>query len=494
MKCNIVNPTRARIEFEEGELISVEKQLSYTNTSIAFQIKKHKENRWWRNKDFGTWQDKLDELQNSLKGCAMFHENGDYYVRPGSIPYISGNIETISNQIEYPGFMPIPWYSKPKFDPYPYQSQAVAALLRIRHGNISLPTGTGKSFILLLLARGMGLNSVIVTPSKSIFNELLTEFQKRLGKRYVGGYGDGKKDIKKKITIAIGKSLTMLKPGSEAYGFFKNKQAMYVDESHTFAASQLEDVCHGVLSDIPYRMFVSATQTRNDGTEKMLQSIIGQNVLHMELSEAIEQGYLCPLNFNILTTFSKSAKEIKDPMKCKREHFLYNKNIAEISAKIANASWLVKQESTLILVEELRQISMIKDLLTVPFAYVHSGSKKDAAKWDLHTVKLQDEVDRFNNGDVKVLIGTRAIATGTNMYPIHNCINWVGGSSEIVTKQGPMGRSTRKLEISEFAHLHKPKPFARIFDFEIQAQSMLNNQLKKRINFYEEANGEIKYA
>lgn len=488
----IESPTKAYISnLATDHVEKLTKSLTYTNTSISFQLKNHLKNRWWRKKDPVTYGEKENELRSKLKSCLLNHDDSGYWIRPGTIPHLTLH-SNIVNKIEYPDFRPMMWKSKPHFDPHPYQKEAVEKLIQIKHGNISLPTGTGKSFILLLLAKTMGLDTVIVTPSQSIFNELLSEFQLRLGAGAVGGYGDGKKDITKKITIAIGKSLTMLKPGTKAYDFFKNKKVVLVDESHTFAAEQLNDVCHGVLSEVPYRMFVSATQTRNDGTEKLLASIIGQNVLDMSLDQAISQGYLCPLKFAILTTFSPDTRDISDPTKCKRTHFLYNRNIAELTAKIANASWEVKQESTLILVEELEQISMLQHLLRVPFAYVHSADKKKSKTFGLEKVNLQDSVDKFNKGEVKVLIGTKAIATGTNLFCTHNTVNWMGGSSEIVTKQGAMGRSTRKLEISKYKDLHKPKPCSMIFDFRVKGIPMLDKQLAKRISFYQESGGEIR--
>jgi len=495
MNVEILSPTLARVKFTNTtELDVVKKHLTYRNTSISFQIKKHKGNRWWKQRDPDGWDYRLSVLERDLYTCMLEQNGDDYYIKPGSIPWVKNSTNVyITNNIKYPTLKPIPWKKKPEFDPYPYQSDSVTKLIDVKHGNVSLPTGCGKSFILLMLARTMGLNTVIVTPSKSIFNELLKEFQLRLGKNMVGGYGDGKKDFSKKITIAIGKSLTMLKEGTEAYEAFISKEAMFVDESHTFAASQLKKVCHDVLKDVPYRMFVSATQTRGDGTEKLLNSIIGETVLEMGLKEAIDNGFLCPLHFNVIPTFSPSTRDKRDPIECKREHLLYNDQVADIAAKIANASATHKQESTLILVEELRQIEALCKRLTVPYAYVHSGSKADAAVWNLTTVKLQEQVDAFNEGKVKVLIGTKAIATGTNIYPTHNTINWVGGSSEIVTKQGTMGRSTRKLEISKFKDLHVPKPFARIFDFRIHGQPFLEKQLQKRLAYYKEAGGDIAF-
>jgi len=493
MKVNIIHPTKATLEGLDSQTIQkLTKELTYTNKNIFFQITKFKKLGWLKRKDPDAFYERLEELKGKVSACLLNVDGSQYWIRPGSVPYL--DLDSIHNTISYPSMNAIPWKEAPSFVPHDYQLESVRRLLQVKHGNISLPTGSGKSFILLMLAREMGLNTTIVTPSQSIFNELLVEFTKRLGKKNVGGYGDGKKQLGKRITIAIGKSLTMLKPGTDAHRWFsEHQQAMEVDESHTFGADQLENVCHGVLANIPYRFFVSATQTRNDGAEKRLHSIIGETVLEMSLSEAIQKKYLCPLNFMIYRTFSPSSLDIKDPIENKREHFLYNTNIADFYAKLANASWEVKQESSLILVEELRQITMLKDRLKVPFAYVHATKKKeDLRRWKLEKTNLQEQVDKFNSGEVKVLVGTRCIATGTNLFPTHNALNWVGGSSEIITKQGIMGRSTRILEKSDYAHLHKPKPFTRIVDCAVDKQPGQLAQLKKRISWYKEAGGEIR--
>ena len=48
----------------------------------------------------------------------------------------------------------------------------------------------------------------------------------------------------------------------------------------------------------------------------------------------------------------------------------------------------------------------------------------------------------------------------------------------------------RKRFIKEF---HKQKPFTRIYDVRVKGQSVLDTQLTKRVNFYKESGGEIKY-
>ena len=494
MQFYIQTPTRAQVRTEKDEELQVLKdQLLVTNKSVSYRINLHRKRSWLKDKDPIGYQETMNELQAALKTSLVGYEAGQPFIRPGSIPYLKNLDFEVVNMVKYPELKSIGWKSRPKFDPYDYQKSAVRELIEVKHGNISLPTGCGKSFILLMLARYMGLDAVVVTPSTSIFHELLDEFEARLGKGVVGAYGDGRKDIKKKITIAIGKSLTMIKPGTAAHEFFSKKKLMLVDESHTFAAEELHKVCHGVLSEVPYRMFVSATQTRNDGTEKVLHSIIGKNVLEMSLQEAIDGGYLCPLKFTVLETFTKDTRTIKDATKAGRAHFLYNENIAQLAAKIANASYRAKGESSLILVKELKQIQMLTKLLQVPYVYVHSADKKRAAEFGLEKIDLKEQVLAFNKGEVPVLIGTSAIATGTNIYPTHNCINWVGGSSEIVTKQGAMGRSTRILSNSDFAEFHTPKPHSMIWDFKVRNNPMLIKQLDKRCKWYKESGAEVKF-
>jgi superfamily II DNA or RNA helicase len=493
MILKIVTPSKAYIlNASSEEIENIRKQTHYVSGTVTYQISQHKQKRWWKTRDLDGWQDFLDKLMAQKDKYLLFQDEGGYWIRPGYISYLKGLNFTVINEVKYPEFKPLKWTQKPAFDPYDYQSDSCSLLLKSLHGCVSLPTGAGKSYLLELVAQNSGLDIAVITPSASIFNQLLKEFAELFGDHMVGGFGDGKKNIGKKITICINKSLTNLKPGTKEYEFFAKKQMICVDESHTFAAETLEEICHGVFENVPYRLFFSATQTRGDGSEKLLYSIIGPCVYEMSIEEAISKGYLCPLQFTVITTYSPSTANIRDVMENKREHFLRNPRIAELAAKIANAKWRSLNESTLILVEELSQIKMICKLLEVPYGYVHAASKKEAIEAGLLAVDSDEQIEKFNRGEYKVLIGTKCIATGTNMFPTHNTINCMGGNSEITTKQGTMGRSTRKLEKSRYKALHKPKPYSMIYDFHVKDNKVLESQLKNRIKYYEETGQTVK--
>lgn len=495
MQITIKTPCKAYLsDISNAELEILTKQLTFSRTDIAFLLQKHNANRWFKSGDPKGWNTRLKELQEQINQSLVFSDQEGFYIRPGSIPYIKKlNISQVTSEIKHPSFKPIEFENPLPYVPYDYQLNSVQELLRLGHGNIEVGTGLGKTTILLLLAKILGIQTVVVTPSKSIFNELLTFFKFHLGSNVVGGYGDGKKEINKLVTIAIGRSLSNLKPNTKEVVFFKKTQAICVDEAHTWGANELERVCHEIFETTPYRFFVSGTQTRGNGTKKLLQSIIGKNVLTMDVKEGIEGGYLSPLEFKVLPVISSCSSDIKDPNECKRVHFLYNDEVAQISAKIANASWLVNKQQTLILVQELHQISHIAKYLKIPYSYVFAGTDKDGRQWGLTTVKLQQQVDSFNEGKTHVLIGTKSIFTGTNIYPTHNTINWIGGKSEVEVKQGPIGRSTRLLHTSKYQDLHTPKNKCIIFDFDVTNVDLLRKQLEQRIKFYKETGGSILY-
>lgn len=488
----ISEPTKAYIRnASESDLSILRKELSYKNTSAFFQAQKIKNNKWWQRRDPDGWERALKDAQSNINNQLVFRDSGGLYIRPGSISYIENlvHINSITNNIEYPKPKVVPWAKKPAFDPYPYQDETVEALIKAKHGAGELSVGLGKTYIMLLLVKKLGLKTVIAVPSKAIFLEVMKYMEEHLGKNRVGGFGNGKKDIKKDITVAISKSLTMLKKGTKEWDFFQTKQVMVIDESHTYGSNELDKTAHGALAHIPYRFFLSGTVTRGDGGLKLLQSIVGPVVKNLTTKYGIEKGYLNPLSFNIVTVPSINPNFYKkDPIEMKRFHLLRNPHVLDFAAKLANANATVLGESTLILVDEIGQIEELKKRLTIPFAYAHGGglSVEDRQKTGLANTDIEEEIEKFNSGQVRVLIGTDSISTGCNIFATHHTINLQGGTSEIGTKQGPIGRSVRLLSKSKYAKFHKEKKISKIWDFMILDVSVMENQLKKRIKFYEE--------
>lgn len=498
MKLTILSPIKALINEATGdELHELTKRLTYTNTSIKFLIGKHHKNHFWKSRNPDTWKTHLDELNRDLKKCLLFKEEDQFYIRPGSIPHIADLSADllIENHVIYPTPKKIPWLKSLPFELHPYQEESWTKLLKEKHGNVSLTTGSGKSAIILKICREMGLNTCIVAPGKGIFNELVEKFEHHFGKKYVGTFGDGKKKLGKKFTICIGDSIANIKPGSPEFEFFSGLDVLIVDESHTFAAESLETICHGVLANIPYRFFLSATQERNDGSLPLLQSIIGKTVCELGTAEAVQKGYICPHEFRIVSVESSNPSvDPTDPLAQKRVHFLNNRNIAQFIAKLANGMAQSQGKQTLVLCEELTQLSMLAPLLKVPYALAHS--EKRAARLEelgLEKVDVAESIEKFNKNEAQIIVTTSCCHVGVNFYPTHLVVNWFGGASAIKTKQAAVGRGVRFGHSNPWADKCVPKDKAIIFDFDVENNESMTRHLEARIECYKESGSEIKY-
>jgi superfamily II DNA or RNA helicase len=489
MKIIIEKPTKAVIEGADmSTLIRLKEELTYVNTGNKQLLQRLVHSTWEKNKDPEKWASDIEWLKTHIVNVLMFKDaNNKIFIRPGSIPYLGVHDSQIVNNIQYPTPKVVAWAHKLPFELYDYQQESVEKLIAARHGHVALCTGSGKSVIILKYCRETGFRTAIVAPSTSIFNELYEKFEYHLGRVHTGRYGDGKKKLDKRFTVCIGDSLVNIKEGSEEWDFFSNLDAIVVDESHTWAAETLDTLCHGLFAKVPNRVFLSGTQVRGDGSGKLLQSIIGPLQVELTTAEAIAKGYIHNHDFNIVEIESSNPNYVNaDIMKMKRVHVLNNKNIAAFIAKFANATAAQKLQ-TLVLVSELSQIAMLIPLLRpeTRFAYAHSQtSKKELEKIGLEPVDSAESVERFNKNEIDLLVGTSCIATGTNIFPMRHTFNWMGGSSEIVAKQGAVGRTVRLWEHNPWKDKCTKHDKKTIWDFDVYDITPLGHQVKKRIEYY----------
>lgn len=489
MNIKIISPTKAILtSYAQEELESLVKELTYTNLSVQHQLKRLSKNHWFKNNNPEKYKEQCEILKESLHNTLIFKDDNTVYIRPGSIPYLKGASIQVEDLIEYPKPKKIPWKAPLPFKLYPYQEESIQKLLEVKHGNVNICTGGGKTSVILSICRELGLQTVIVTPSSSIFNEILESAEKHFGKNKVGGYGDGKKKIGKLITVTVSKSLTNLCPGTPEYDFFKKTQVFIGDENQTLPSDTLEEVCHGILSEAPYRFFFSGSPTRADGSVKLLESIIGETVLTLTTKEAVEKGFVSPHNFKIVKVFTSEPNVTTgDPLETKRVHFLRNKNICNFIAKLCNAL-ASKGQQTLVLVEELNQIAMLYPKIETTVAIAHSEKElQKLQELGLYKVKPNESVEKFNKKEAMVLIGTSCISTGTNIYPMTHTVNWQGGASEVKTKQGAVGRSVRLPKSNPYMNLCGPKESVTIWDFSVIGNYTLERHLQERIEYYKDS-------
>ena len=499
MKFIIDKPYRVLIP-EGIDMGRLSKFLTFKDKSISFAIRKLKENRHW---DQDYVAQRLEELQRQQHRCLMYEDGDLTYTYSG----LAGELSTffgipIENTVEYPAAKSIPWAVVPAHQLRPYQEQIVDKLLEVRHGSVSVGTGLGKSLCVLNLVKRLGLPALIVTPSVSIAGQMFELFKTAFGSKYVGMFGDGKKQFQKKFVIGIAQSLTRLGPDDEAYLELSKKQVLAVDESHLLPAGTFEKVCVGVGASAPYRFSFSGTQTRTDGAELLLKGLIGPIVFSMTVEDGVKQGYLARPIFKMIRTQSFSSYRSRDANSMDRQHLLLNQKVISNAASIANGA-AAKGMPVLILIDEFEQAALLDKYLTWPREFAHGGipsltprersrqqknpnsvrDLKDLLPAKFHTSDPTDQVRRFNAGEFPILLGTSAIGLGTDVLPVKVLILIRKGTSVIKFAQS-VGRGTRKVP---------GKEEVIIFDFDVVNVDIVHRHALAREAIYNDILGPVQH-
>jgi superfamily II DNA or RNA helicase len=462
----IKEPTKVSIPKPVSPLLldQLKVGLTYTDKKASYALSRFKQYsaKWYPDEE--EFNAKLAEMKAATKVCLLFEEEDHYWTYSGLSNYVKSKVpaytgcQTVPDGVKlgftYPDPKPLPWDKAPGYEMYPFQKEALEKLLAVKHGGVQIGTGLGKSFIIANLVKRLGLKTLIMAPSSSITEQLIEEFTKLFGKKYVGAYYENKKDVKKLIVIGNAQSFTRVKEDSPAWKELSKTQVFIADESHQTPAKTLASVCFGLVKNAPYRFFFSATQMRNDGADLVLEGITGPMVFEMTVKEGVEKGYLARPKFKVLRAPMNGSYWHDDPNFMTRHHLLYNPKVVEAVGKLVNAA-VTAGFPTLVLIDEVEQFTKLLPYVKGDIGFAHgplTDDNRDKVPADYQESKPKELVDRFNAGELPILVGTSCIQTGTNIKPVKFLVYWAGGSSEIQVKQA-IGRGTRLSPGKTFCHV-----------------------------------------
>lgn len=478
-------PTKLRINditVEQQSLLQM--QLTYEDEKARYEYTKFKHATWYANK-FGqeAYYEELAKKKAAIKQCLLFEDDDGFWTYSGLAQKVARILDcSITNNVSYPSYGTLGWNQKREYPPYPYQETASENLLEWKHAAVSIGTGLGKSFIIELMTKEIGLRTVVMAPSESIARQLFKDAVKAFGPKYVGFYGAGTKKIKT-VTIAIAASLTKVKEDSADWATLSKTQVFMADESHQCPAKTLQKVCFGVMANAPYRFFFSATQMRNDGLDMLLEGIIGPIVYSKTVKEGISEGYLAALDFAMLKVDSYSNFESGDPNEMTRVHMFYNDDLNRRLAGVINGFIQYQGKRVLVLIDEFEQFSKLYPFLKHTVKFAHGGvtaENKDKIPQPFHDSDPTKFVEEFNDEKYPILIGTSCIATGTDVKANEVTVYLRGGKSEIEVMQGASGRSTRLFTFKD----GRKKTNCLVLDVDVQNVKTLHRHARARAAIY----------
>lgn len=305
--------------------------------------------------------------------------------RKGDFP--TGLLDRIYNWLIdvafYPNLQIVEKRKRPKYAPstpsldlqspplYPAQISAVKAALAYDRGIISMPTGTGKSRVIQMLAKTYGVKTLVIVPS--------LEIKKQMEETLAGQDNITVQNIDSKA----------LQTSKIAY------DCLIIDEAHHVAAKTYQNLNKNQWAGIYYRFFLTATPFRNNKDEMLLFEAIASGMIYnLSYKEAIREKYIVPVEayYNQLPKVKTEAytwAHVYSELVVNNEH--RNNLISDILTSLDLASVY-----TLCLVKEVAHGKILSALSGAPFV---SGQDEDSRRY----------IQMFNEGKIKTLIGTTGV-------------------------------------------------------------------------------------
>lgn len=297
---------------------------------------------------------------------------------------------------------------KPGITPYPDQAQALNKAILYRHGIISMPTGSGKSLVIALLASHYNLKTLIVVPNLEIKNQLIK----------------GLKEVMADVS-----KITVENIDSKSLNTAKGYNVLIIDEAHHAAARTYQKLNKTAWKGIYYRFFLTATPFRNNDEETLLFEGIAGTIIHsLTYLDAVARGYIVPVEAYYIEvprqqTDAYTWQEVYKELVINNQ--ARNTLLAGLMASLQGAG-----AATLVLVKEIAHGELLSQLTGVPFA---NGQDEETRKY----------IRQFNNGGIKMLIGTEGVLSeGVDTKPCEFVIIAALGKAKSAFMQ-KVGRAVR---------------------------------------------------
>lgn len=438
---------------------SLQSELTYTDKSKQYQMRRLGKTLWGRQSPL------YKKLQAEVHGELYEMSGNDIVISSaffGHFDEYFKNATIVDNRKQTGAKIVIPWVNKP-YPLRPYQQEAVDLMLINYRGVINFATGLGKTLVATHLVQQYKKRTLIVCPSDSVARQFYDQFVECFGKKKVGFYGGGKKQI---CDITVGIAASVSKYVSEFQA--ADLGLVIFDETHHTPATTFFDIAEG-LRAVGKIFGLTATDYRSDGKDIMITAGCGHVLIRRDIKWGVENGFLAE-PFFIVREIATGGRDFKDDkLKSYKEHVLNNKNMKDRIESDAR-SMMVAGKAVLILVDEVAHGEELSKALGIPFA---TGLDK----------KSQSYVDELNAGKIQGLVGTDGkVGEGTDTKNVDVLI-----LANFVASKGPVtqavGRGLRKQGI---------KTKCLILDYIPNGSTMLTRHANNRISFYEEITDKVK--
>ena len=365
-----------------------------------------------------------------------------------------------------------------------YQNIAVDKFIETKRGILAAATGSGKSLMITNIVSRLNVPSVILCGTIDLVRQMHEHLQAEIPSVEIGMVGDGGCDIKD-ITVSTWQSAARSVDKKQKVYFYDNKvsekfndgdsesinamlkraQFIVVDESHCARAQTIQTILK--FANAPYILGTSATPTRDEGDDLLIQAELGDIFYNISASTLIEKGWLVKPTVEYYYIHNEPLEFVGKPKTGEEFHAIYKNYIVENEARnqiiCSKTREMVKDgRKVLILVDYLESHGkLLEGMLTdVNAEFLHA---KVSSRKRINLIKS------FRDGLVDCMIATSLADEGLDVPII---------SGEILAG-GRRGKTKVKQRVGRALRPYSGKKDAKVLDFIDDGKFVLDHSIAR---------------
>jgi len=367
-------------------------------------------------------------------------------------------------------------------EPREGQDVILAKIASCDMGQIEAPTGFGKTFLIVQICKMYMRNSILIiapgiSEAKTLRDRLLVAFPIQ----DVGQIGGGRNETDRRITVCVRASLMKVD--------FDVVDLILYDECHTAGGDRVSSI---LARARPCKIFgfTASPNMRSDGTDKLVESLIGPLIHVASYSEVEKQGNVVPMKVIFRPVPHGPAINSSTSTVINRNGLWRNDERNDMIAHDAQQAAMTGQTLVYVAVVE-HGLELLRRL--PGWAFVYSSMdvrlrkrymKLGVLKEGEHPISLRDREEYQELFEQGVL--TKVITTcwnqGVNFPYLQNIIRGDGQGSGIVSVQ-LSGRGSRTAE---------GKDMCTVIDYYDEFNKTLHRRALTRLRTYRSKGWDVK--
>lgn len=353
----------------------------------------------------------------------------------------------------------------------PYQERVLQQMIKAEQGIVWLPVNAGKTYIGLELLNRLKLRTLWIVPSKEILLQTAEKMNELLGIK-AGVIGMGYHNIE---PVTLGMIQTLSK--NQGYRDFINEinssfDILIFDECHKVAHNTYQKFL--LKTTMYYRYGLSGTpKHRNTVDVHFMHGIFGNVIAKMSQKDLFNLEVSVKPKIYMIRHRHENTNHT-EYQELYNEEIVNNKERNEKAIRIAE-KFYNQNKQIVIMLERIQHGETIKKMLDerkIPNIFAHGSMKADERK---------EALDKFESGEIPVLIATNILNEGVNLHSMDAIIVIDGGKSPVKTVQR-VGRVLRN---------RIGKNEALVVDFYDENQKILTYHANKRKQTYKREFGNV---